>query len=106
MVYAKIVRESENSTNVEVLPANNNGNVNLYISGNSYGICKGFLLTQEDLKRLYEEKKRKSDLEEKARETEEERKKKEELEEIRKWKEEKAMEERKWYRNIIRFFKS
>lgn len=104
MVYAKIVRESENSTNIEVLTANNNGNVNLYISGNPSGICKGFLLTQEDLKRLYEEKKIKSDLEEKARETKEEQKRKEELEEIRKWKEKKAAEEEKWYRKIIRFF--
>lgn len=110
MVYAKIVKERENNANMEILQIHDSescwsGNEHLYVSENPSGICRGFRITQEDLERLYKEKKIKSDLEIMARETEEERKRKEELEEIKKWKEAKASEERKWYRRILRFWK-
>lgn len=110
MVYLKVVNENDSTVNIKTIVVEEKNGFcdncnNVYVSENPSGVYRGFRITQDDLRKLYEEKKAKADKEYHQRLTEEEEKHNKELEEIKQWKAQMELRNNKWYKKIFKFIK-
>lgn len=109
MVYVKLIRESKEKTTYELLnlrheSCNGNGIDKIMLTSNFHSNYGGYMITQEDLERLFREKRNKSLEEQEKRKTEAEKKLEEDLKELELLREEKRKADKRFPMCIMNKF--